>query len=358
LAVKAPETSRWKDVSWHFARNPSVQAQNLEANLHLVQRISPKGLNKSSEFVPIRFVPANKLSRFDKVVAAFDAFVLLKASGLKVGVAKIIHGDKGAVFKVKANLLSRVVNRTINKISTLLSGSAPPELILNRHCPECEFQNRCRKIGLEKDDLSLLPNLAQNERSRLNSKGIFTVSQLSYTFRPRRRNKRLKTKPEKYHHSLKALAIRERKKYIVGNPILRLDGTPIYLDVEGLPDRSFYYLVGVNLDAATGRMHHSLWADSALDEQSIWRAFLKILSAVDNPILVHYGSFETIFLKRMCNRYGGPPENSSAARAIASSVNLLSVIFAQVYFPSYSNGLKEIAGCLGFEWKDPSSSGL
>ena len=41
------------------------------------------------------------------------------------------------------------------------------------------------------------------------------------------------------------------------------------------------------------------------------------------------------------------------AKAIASSVNLLSLIFAQVYFPTYSNGLKEIARFLGFEWTDP-----
>jgi predicted RecB family nuclease len=52
------------------------------------------------------------------------------------------------------------------------------------------------------------------------------------------------------------------------------------------------------------------------------------------------------------------PEGSAESNAIASSINLLSVIFAPVYFPSYSNGLKENARFLGFEWTDPSSSGL
>ena len=41
--------------------------------------------------------------------------------------------------------------------------------------------------AIEKDDLSLLVNMPEKERARLNSKGIFTVTQLSYTFRPRRR---------------------------------------------------------------------------------------------------------------------------------------------------------------------------
>ena len=44
----------------------------------------------------------------------------------------------------------------------------------------------------------------------------------------------------------------------------------------------------------------------------------------------------------MSKRHGGPPEQSVAATALDSSTNLLSFIFA-IYFPTYSNGLKEVA---------------
>jgi hypothetical protein len=40
---------------------------------------------------------------------------------------------------------------------------------------------------------------------------------------------------EKYYHSLKALTIREKKIHIVGSPQMKIEGTPVYLDVEGLP---------------------------------------------------------------------------------------------------------------------------
>ena len=43
---------------------------------------------------------------------------------------------------------------------------------------------------------------------------------------------------------------------------------------------------------------------------------------------------------------------------IAESVNVLSVIYAQIYFPTYSNGLKEIAHYLGFQWSESDASGL
>ena len=77
--------------------------------------------------------------------------------------------------------------------------------------------------------------MSEQEREKYRSKGIFTVTQLSYTFRPRRRPKRLRDKREKYHYALKALALREQKIHVVGNPELAIDGTPIYLDVEGVP---------------------------------------------------------------------------------------------------------------------------
>src|SRR5262249_62079850 len=141
-------------------------------------------------------------------------------------------------------------------------------------------------------------------------------------------------------------------------PKLRIEGTPIFFDVEGLPDRDFYYLIGVRLEGDTGSTRHALWADSAVDEERIWSAFLGILSGIDNPVLIHYVNFESTFLKSMCDRYGGPPEDSPAAKAIASSVNLLSLVFCQVYFSSYSYGLKEIATFFGFESAAPSSSGL
>ena len=60
-------------------------------------------------------------------------------------------------------------------------------------------------------------------------------------------------------------------------------------------------------------------------------------------VLIHYGRYETTFLRRMSERHGKPPECSSVAATIEAAVNLLSVIFAQVYYPCHSNGLKEIA---------------
>jgi hypothetical protein len=100
---------------------------------------------------------------------------------------------------------------------------------------------------VENDDLSLLSGMTEKEWKKLHDKGIFTVTQLSHTFRPRRRPKRFHNKREKYHHSLRALAIRQKKIHIVGSPEMTIEGTPVYLDVEGIPDRVSF------LDATQGK---------------------------------------------------------------------------------------------------------
>jgi predicted RecB family nuclease len=350
-------TENLKTAQWRLAMDIEAHVRNLESNIHAVERIQFQKSRQASKIIPIRFIFTNKLTSDDKMLLSFDALVLSEMLGREISLGRIIHGDAHTTLKVKITVLARKVRKLIGQIDKILSLNAPPELVLNRHCAECEFQIQCRGKTIAKDDLSLLSGMSEKERKKLNGKGIFTVTQLSYTFRPRRMSKRLAAKPEKYHHSLKALAIREQKIHIVGNPQLRIGGTPIFLDVEGLPDRDSYYLIGVRFKTSEGIIQHSLWADRG-EEEKIWIKFLRVLSDIENPVLIHYGSFETTFLKKMCNRYGGPPEDSAAFKAIESSVNLLSVIFAQVYFPSYSNGLKENARFLGFEWTDDLSSGL
>ncbi|PYU36957.1 MAG: hypothetical protein DMG54_35315, partial [Acidobacteria bacterium] len=98
-----------------------------------------------------------------------------------------------------------------------------------------------------------------------------------------------------------------------------------------MPDRDFYYLIGIRIKAGDSVVHHSLWADNPSDEGSIWRDFLSKLIDVENPVLIHYGSFETVFFKRMRQRYGAPPSGSRAEKALESPINILSVIFGQIY---------------------------
>jgi predicted RecB family nuclease len=354
--IAATEIGR--QAQWQLAVDFVARSENLQCSCHAVERIPSPGRGQAIQVVPIHFVFSNKINRHDKLLLAFDAFVISKALDREVACGRIVHGNDHVTLKVNLSTLKDEVEESVDKIGGLISNPSPPDLVLNRHCAECEFQARCRQKAVDKDDLSLLGGMTEEERRAFRSKGIFTVTQLSFTFRPRRRPKGLKDKRERHHHALKALAIREKKLHIVGCPELNIEGTPVYLDVEGLPDQGFYYLIGIRIKAGDSVVEHSFWADGPSDEGRVWQELLSVLMETEKPVVIHYGSFESAFLKRMREKHGGPPNGSQAAKALDSSVNLLSVIFGRIYFPTYSNGLKEIAGWLGFRWSEPDSSGI
>jgi predicted RecB family nuclease len=218
-----------KTAKWRLAVDLTAHAPGIDTRLHSVERIPSPGRGKSGVFIPIRFIFPNKLTTDDKLLLGFDAFALSSVLGRTVDTGKIIHGEDRTVSKVKVSGLRSRIGKAIEKLTTLLATGTPPELVLRKYCVECEFQSHCRQKAVEKDDLSLLSGMTENEHKQHRNRGIFTVTQLSHTFRPRHRPKHLASKREGYHHSLKALAIREKKIHIVGSPEFRLDGTPVYL---------------------------------------------------------------------------------------------------------------------------------
>ena len=121
-----------------------------------------------------------------------------------------------------------------------------------------------------------------------------------------------------------------KKIHIAGSPELKIEGTPVYLDIEGLPDRDFYYLIGVRIRNGDSVVQHSLWADEPEDEAKIYAQFLDVLKSVEKPVLLHYGSFETVFFEQMEKRYGLSIQVVLERNGNQTPVNLLSIILGQV----------------------------
>jgi len=148
-----------------------------ESRVHAVERAASAGKGKAAQFTPIRIIPRNKLTRDDRLLVAFDALGLTELLGRDVKLGKIIHGDNYAISKIKiAGLLGKVRKLAVKMIEVVKANSSP-DLVLNRHCVECEFRDGCRKRAIENDDLSLLANMTEKERKALRDRGIFTVTQ-------------------------------------------------------------------------------------------------------------------------------------------------------------------------------------
>ena len=342
--VGTPTLQSLEGLRYRFIIDYIVALPEIHSRLHVLEMMRSASKTREHLYIPLHFVPSEKVSTHDKLILAFEAFAFSQICGKTPRIGRIIHGCQYKVLTVQLAGLLDKVRLVLGNMAAQQVSTTAPQLVLNKHCAECEFRSRCRQTAIEKDDLSLLPNIGEKERKKQNDKGIFTVLQLSYTFRPRRRPAQ---GPLKYQPALKALALRKNQIHVLGTPAVSQSGTSVYIDVEGDPDRDFYYLVGLRIGSGDSAVRCSFWADDLADERTVWEGCLRVLSMIDNPRLIHYGSYETQFLKRMRTRYPDIESPSFLDHLISSALNLLSLIYAHVYFPTYSNGLKEVASYLG-----------
>jgi len=229
----------------------------------------------------------------------------------------------------------------------------PPPVVLNKHCPLCQFRGLCRAQAEQADDLSLLDHMTPKAMHRYHRKGIFTVRQLSYLFRPRK-NRKPRTGLAVVHRlELQALALRMGKIYLHAAPTLTRQTTELFLDIEGNPDRHAYYLIGLLVRAGGQTSQHSFWADTAHDEQECWQRFLTAAAAFPDAPIYHYGSYDATAVEQLANRY-----QSDTALLMRRLVNLSTQVYGKVYYPTRSNSLKDIGRYLGAVWTAPEASGL
>jgi predicted RecB family nuclease len=247
------------------------------------------------------------------------------------------------------------VRTLLSELEMFRGTSVPPQLTLNDNCAQCEFMTRCREQATDTDDLSLITTLNGKQIDDYRAKGITTVHQLSLTFRPRRRRKRVKQRNLSRSAALHALAVRNRKIYVFQKPSLPSSTVHLYLDLEGDPDRRFDYLLGVIVDDGSTESSFSFWADDESQEAALLDHLLSITRVHKDATIFHYGAYETKFLRKMQSR---GEYRQDATHLLANSFNILSTLYGAIYFPTYSNGLKDIGGYLGCNWSDDKASGL
>ncbi len=143
----------------------------------------------------------------------------------------------------------------------------------------------------------------------------------------------------------------------IGDPIFALPSTQVYLDIEGLPDRGIYYLIGVLIVTGGSQQYHYFWADDESGQVTIFKQLAALLTAITDWRLFHYGNYEVKAIRRMLSRV--PESCRETLRTIlAHNTNILSIVSSHVYFPTTFNSLKEVAGFLGFRWASVEASGL
>jgi predicted RecB family nuclease len=308
-------------------------------------------------YLPVLHNHSDRIGRQQKLLLAVFGLVLARVQGFKPTIGLLARGPEGRLGKVLVGpKLYRQAEQVLDEVKRLqVGGGEPPKLALNDHCPMCEFRQRCRKLAEEADDISLLGGVSEKELKRYHRKGIFTLTQLSCTFRARKSRKRVKRHGHVRYAALQALAIREKKVHVYGTPDPPRKPVQLFFDAEGVEGANFVYLLGALVAEGDAQTMHSFWADGPDQEMQIFDSFLDLLVRYEDFALFHFGSYEKALLRRMRKVV---TRKGLIDRALHKAVNVLSFLHASVYFPTFSNGLKDVGRWLRCTWTDESSSGL
>ncbi|MFH1603729.1 MAG: hypothetical protein ABIH03_07465 [Pseudomonadota bacterium] len=124
--VEESPTPNLKTATWPMAAKFPAQSRNLKTEIPVVERIRSARRGRAAQFIPIRFVWTNKVSRDDKLLAVFDAIALSQLLGRDIPTGKIMRGEGYAALKLKTARLASDVQKLIEKASALTIQAFPP----------------------------------------------------------------------------------------------------------------------------------------------------------------------------------------------------------------------------------------
>ena len=335
----------------------NLEFEDLEAFADILTREELISLKKHHHYIPTLITGTHRTSKEQKIHLGFIGYVLSKIQKEEV-VSGILVGQNNKPHRIKLSTIYNEIESTLKELRRWVNCQVPevPPIILNKHCMLCSFREECEEKAKQSNHLSILNKLSTSKQiKKYERKGIFTVNQLSYLYRPRRQRKRSRNPPSVQHSlELQALVLRIGKIYLHTPPELLRKQTELFLDIEGIPDQQSYYLIGLLVCEVNNSSYHSFWANNSIsDESQIWQRLVEILGKYKDCPIYHYGNYDAKAIATLGRRYKTETEG-----ILKRLVNVNNNIYGKVYFPVRSNSLKEIGQFIGASWTSSNASGL
>src|SRR5262249_15893099 len=188
--------------------NAHLQGDGFAADCGVLTRVEGTSKFGKYSYEPSLFVGTYSISKEQQLALSFVGYVLERLQHTSPAAGRIIGMD-GKSHTVKLGARAKALSPLLEPLHDWNTADSPkpPPLVLNKHCPVWPFQRRCHAQAEQEDNLSLLDGVTARVMRQYERKGIFTVKQLSYLFKPRKPKKRSRKPPPVTHKvELQALA--------------------------------------------------------------------------------------------------------------------------------------------------------
>jgi len=217
--------------------------------------------------------------------------------------------------------------------------------------------------AIKRRDISLVGGVGPSSKQRLVEAGICTIDDLA---RARVEDlvkiKRIGDKTAR-KFSLSSSALISENHICIGTCEFPEKQTEIFLDLEGTGEQvgdeeliAMDYLIGVLTNKEKKEEYMPFIAHELDKEGEMFQQFVKWLLKQDDFIIYHWHHYERVHLERLADRYGLPDK---IRKVISGNMrDLYKDAVSCFAFPTYGNGLKEVASYMGYKWKHPDVNAL
>ena len=132
--------------------------------------------------------------------------------------------------------------------------------------------------------------------------------------------------------------------------------TEIFLDLEGTDQQGHEdelaqvdYLIGILIRKDHKEEYRPFLAHRLEDEEIMFHEFMTFMDTQRDYVIYHWHNYERYHIRQLGERYG--LMEKAEALLFPHMVDLHKVATKAFVFPTYSNGLKDIADYIGFKWR-------
>ncbi len=311
--------------------------------------------NHPSVFGPfhyrVREVKLAKDIRADhRIQAAFYTYVLGKIQGYTPEIFIMVNGDRE---EEEHPFDETEFLHVLEEVRWIRNGAR-----VSPTFDSCDWPWRgfCNLEAERLRDVSLVSQVGPETKERLTAAGIRTVEELAAT--PVARLKAIRNIGANRARRLTraAKAIVTRRPIRIGSVTFPSPSVEIFLDLEGPgppwgqaePDL-VDYLIGALVREGDRVEYRPFLAEDFNAEGQMFRSFIEWIRTQQDFVIYHWCSYEPSHLKELLARH----ELSESDRSwVLEPLQDLYPIATQAFvFPTYRNGLKDIANFLGFQWR-------
>jgi len=289
--------------------------------------------------------------------AAFYNYMLGKIQGYAPPSVYLINRD---YEEIEADYDEASILGIIEDIRKILKGK---EVDPTYGVCEWPWETYANEEAIKRRDVSLVSGVGPSFKQKLKEMKISTVDDLAKTqIKELVKIKGIGKKiAEKFSNNSKALV--SKKGIRIGTCEFPKKRTEIFLDLEGTGEQvqdeeliAIDYLIGVIVRNGKKEQYKPFIAHGLDKEGEMFQQFVKWLFCQDDFIIYHWHHYEKNHLKRLAERFELSEKNQ--VLIFENMRDLYKDTVSCFAFPTYGNGLKEIAGYMGYKWKHPDVNAL